>query len=101
MNYAVFVFHCKNLSFFDAKKLSDIQSTYWYIYVMVRFILQVIKEASINNDVKIGKGLLVYVGFYKNEKQTDLDWALRKTLSMCLWEDENDGRKEDNNGLGT
>ena len=59
---------------------------------MVRFILQVIKEASINKDVKIGKGLLVYVGFYKNEKQTDLDWALRKTLSMCLWEDENDGR---------
>lgn len=62
---------------------------------MVRLILQVLREGCVTTArgaVTLGRGLLVYVGFGAGEKQSDIDWALRKTLSMCLWDDESGAR---------
>ena len=62
----------------------------------MKFILQCVERASATkNDgsvIEIGNGILVYVCFNKKDKEDDLNWSIRKTFSICLWEDEKDGR---------
>ncbi|KAH0789313.1 D-tyrosyl-tRNA(Tyr) deacylase [Histomonas meleagridis] len=62
----------------------------------MKFILQCVEKATATKSdgsvIEIGNGILVYVCFNKKDKEDDLNWAIRKTFSICLWEDEKDGR---------
>ena len=40
---------------------------------------------------EMGPGLLVFIGFHKNDKDDDIDWVVRKTLSICFWPSEEKG----------
>lgn len=39
----------------------------------------------------IERGLLVFIGFHKNDKDDDIEWVVRKTLSICFWPSEEKG----------
>lgn len=40
---------------------------------------------------EIEGGLLVFIGFHKDDKDDDIDWVIRKTLSICFWPSEEKG----------
>lgn len=46
-----------------------------------------LEELPVNG--KIGKGLMVLVGFVEDDTMEDLEWMARKILSMRIFDDEN------------
>lgn len=60
----------------------------------MRVVVQRVLEASVTVDNKIvgeiGKGLLVLVGFGKNENDSKLNWMFNKILQLRIFSDEED-----------
>ena len=61
----------------------------------MRLIIQRVKRGSVTVDGNVvgrcGKGAVCLVGIKKDDTVEDIDWIIRKTLSFCLWPDD-DGR---------
>jgi len=59
----------------------------------MRLVVQRVKNATVQVDNQtvgaINKGLLVFLGVGKLDNQEDLDWLVKKLLSMRIFADEN------------
>ncbi len=59
----------------------------------MRAVIQRVSEASvtINNKVKskIGKGLLILLGIEEIDTTEDIDWLVKKIISLRIFDDEN------------
>lgn len=59
----------------------------------MRAVIQRVKNASVSVDGKITgaieHGLLVYLGVMENDTASDLDYIIKKTLGLRIFEDEN------------
>ena len=62
---------------------------------MVKLVVQRAKRGSVTVDGKvtgeIGQGIVVLVGIHRDDKDEDLDWAVNRMLTFCLWPAE-DGK---------
>jgi len=60
----------------------------------MRVVIQRVKESSVSIDgnikSKIGKGLMILVGFENEDNETDLIWMSNKIISMRIF-DDNEG----------
>ena len=60
----------------------------------MRLVVQRVKNATVQVDNQtvgaINKGLLVFLGVGKLDDQEDLDWLVKKLLSMRIFADENE-----------
>jgi D-aminoacyl-tRNA deacylase len=58
----------------------------------MRVVVQRVKHASVRvngEDVAaIGPGLLLYVAFHREDRESDLDWMAEKIASLRIFEDE-------------
>lgn len=61
----------------------------------MKIVFQRLSNGSIIVDeekqAEMGGGLLVFIGFHKNDKDDDVEWVVRKTLSICFWPSEEKG----------
>lgn len=61
----------------------------------MRIVFQRLANGSIyiqdEKASEIDIGLLVFVGFHKDDKPDDIDWSVRKILSICFWPSEEKG----------
>ena len=59
----------------------------------MKVILQRVKKASVSVDKKtvgqIDKGLLILVGFTKEDKEQEIDWMINKITNLRIFDDEN------------
>ncbi len=59
----------------------------------MRIVIQRVKRASVTIDQKlksqISEGLLLLVGFCDEDNVEDLNWAVKKTVQLRIFEDEN------------
>lgn len=59
----------------------------------MKVILQRVKKASVSVDKKtvgqIDKGLLILVGFTKEDKEQEIDWMIKKITNLRIFDDEN------------
>ena len=59
----------------------------------MKVVLQRVKNAKVevNSDVvgKINKGLLVFIGFHKEDTKKDLEYIKDKIINLRIFEDEN------------
>ena len=59
----------------------------------MKVILQRVKKASVSVDKKtvgqIDKGLLILVGFTKEDKEQEIDWMINKITNLRTFDDEN------------
>jgi len=59
----------------------------------VRAIIQRVKEASVSVNGEsvssIGRGLLILVGFHKEDSDTDSDYIINKSTGLRIFEDNN------------
>jgi len=59
----------------------------------MRIVLQRVKSAQVTVDNKvigeIGRGYLLLLGIGKNDQEKDIDWLVKKILSLRLFEAEN------------
>ena len=60
----------------------------------MKLVVQRVKSAELSVDnklvSKIGKGLVVFVGIGKNDKEEDLDFYAKKLANLRIFEDENE-----------
>ena len=60
----------------------------------MRLLLQRVREASvtINQNIagSIDQGILVLVGIEDSDEQSDIEWSVRKTVNMRIFNDENE-----------
>jgi D-tyrosyl-tRNA(Tyr) deacylase len=58
----------------------------------MKAVLQRVSEASVNVDGAlvgaVGRGILALVGVEKGDTERDVDWLVRKTVELRLFEDE-------------
>lgn len=58
----------------------------------MRVVIQRVKEASvsINGEItgKIGKGLMILVGFEDSDQSEDIDWMVKKILALRIFDDQ-------------
>lgn len=58
----------------------------------MRIVIQRVSSASVNVDDKIvgqiGRGFLILVGFSRTENPGAIDWMVRKTTGLRIFEDE-------------
>lgn len=59
----------------------------------MKVILQRVKKASVSVDKKtvgqIDKGLLILVGFTKEDTEEEIDWMINKITNLRIFDDEN------------
>ena len=63
----------------------------------MRFIIQRVNQANVSikgkdSSIKIGKGLLIYVGINKNDNEDSLEIICDKLLNAKLFDDEKEAR---------
>jgi D-tyrosyl-tRNA(Tyr) deacylase len=58
----------------------------------MRIVVQRVQEASVmvNQEIvgKIGSGLLIFVGFEEEDNEGDIDWMVKKIVSLRIFNDE-------------
>lgn len=58
----------------------------------MKFVIQRVTSAHVKvaeeTVGKIGKGMLVLIGFTQSDKEKDIDFAANKLLNLRLWDDE-------------
>jgi D-tyrosyl-tRNA(Tyr) deacylase len=58
----------------------------------MRVVVQRVQEASVmvNQEIvgKIGSGLLIFVGFEEEDNEGDIDWMVKKIVSLRIFNDE-------------
>ena len=59
----------------------------------MRIVIQRVQRASvtINEEIKseIGQGMLILVGIEEADNEQDVDWLVRKTIRLRIFDDEN------------
>lgn len=59
----------------------------------MKIVVQRSKKSSVSVDEKIigkiDKGLTLLVGFTENDSEKEIDWMIRKVLSLRIFDDEN------------
>ena len=59
----------------------------------MRIVIQRVQRASvtINEEIKseIGQGMLILVGIEDADNEQDVDWLVRKTIGLRIFDDEN------------
>ena len=59
----------------------------------MRIVIQRVQRASvtINEEIKseIGQGMLILVGIEEADNEQDVDWLVRKTIGLRIFDDEN------------
>lgn len=60
----------------------------------MRVVVQRVSEASVEVQeqayrAEIGHGLLVFAAFTEGDEEEDLEWIVRKTVSLRIFDDEN------------
>lgn len=59
----------------------------------MRIVIQRVSRASVKIDgrvkAQIGKGMLILLGIEESDTQEDVDWLVRKTTGLRIFDDEN------------
>ena len=55
----------------------------------MRLVIQRVKEGSVSVDNEIKKGYVILVGINIEDNETDIDYLVRKTLNLRIFDDEN------------
>lgn len=59
----------------------------------MRIVIQRVSRASVEIDgrvkAQIGKGMLILLGIEESDTQEDVDWLVRKTTGLRIFDDEN------------
>ncbi|NGX56165.1 MAG: D-aminoacyl-tRNA deacylase [Candidatus Anoxychlamydiales bacterium] len=60
----------------------------------MRALIQRVEEASVEVDDKIvsqiDSGLLIFIGFHKDDKKSNIDYLINKIINLRIFSDDND-----------